>query len=194
MKQHCPGLLLFRLHRHKAHGRALRRLADRLRVRSVVLVPLHIGLHVHRRDQPHVVAEPRHLPAPMVSARASLHRHRAARLRNDEIEQLSPTQLPAKRHRSIGPSSINLKAALRQIDPDDANLFHGCLLLQGVRMHHHLGTSRCRREEASTPSFLSAVDMFLLGVPAGADSRIFGGRADRPASGKSGISPVAMAG
>jgi len=39
-EQHSPCLLLFGLHRHEAHGRTLRRLADRLRVRRVVLVRL----------------------------------------------------------------------------------------------------------------------------------------------------------
>ena len=29
-------------------------------------------------------------------------------------------------------STVKLKAALRQIDPDDVNLFHGCLLLWGL--------------------------------------------------------------
>ena len=38
--------------------------------------------------------------------------------------------------------------------PPSADLFHGCLLLQGVELQHHLGTFRRRREEASTPSFL----------------------------------------
>ena len=47
-----------------------------------------------------------------------------------------------------------MKAALRQINPDNGDLFHGCLPLQGVELQHHLGTFRCRREEASTPSFL----------------------------------------
>ena len=79
VEQHRPCLLLFPLHRHKAHGRALRRLADRLRVRRVVLLPFHERLHVDRRDQPHIVAELHNLSAPMVSARTGLHRHNAAR-------------------------------------------------------------------------------------------------------------------
>ena len=31
-----------------------------------------------------------------------------------------------------------------------------CRQILQVQMHHHLGTSRCRREETSTPSFLQA--------------------------------------
>ena len=41
VEQHRPCLLFFRLHRHEAHRRALRRLADRLCIRHVVLMPLH---------------------------------------------------------------------------------------------------------------------------------------------------------
>ena len=44
-EQHTLGLLLFRLYSHEAHGRALYRLADRLRVRRVVLLPLYERLH-----------------------------------------------------------------------------------------------------------------------------------------------------
>ena len=40
------------------------RLADRFRIRSVVLVPLDVGLHVLRRHQPHLVAQRAATPAP----------------------------------------------------------------------------------------------------------------------------------
>ena len=111
-------------------------------------------LHVDRRDQPHIVAELQNLPAPVVGARTGLHRHHASLLRAENVQQPLPAQLPAERDRAVRPSTMKLKAALRQINRDDGNLFHGCLLLQGVELQHHLGTCRCRREEASTPSFL----------------------------------------
>jgi len=50
-KQHGAGLLIFRLHGDKAHGRAQRRLHDRLGVRHVVLLTLDEGLHINRWDQ-----------------------------------------------------------------------------------------------------------------------------------------------
>ena len=151
-EQHPLCLLLFPLHRHEAHGRPLGRLADRLRVRRVVLLTLHEGLDIDRRDQPDLVAELADLAAPVMRARARLHRHHAVRLRGHKVQHLLPAQLPAERDRAVRPRAMHLKAALRQIDPDDANLVHGCLLLQVVSYNHHLGTLRCRREEASTPS------------------------------------------
>ena len=56
-EQHPAGLLLRRLHGHEAHGGTLCSLADRLRVRRVVLLPLHERLHVDRRDQLHIMTE-----------------------------------------------------------------------------------------------------------------------------------------
>ena len=142
----------FTLHGHDAHGRSLRCLAYRLRVRRVVLMPFDEGLHIDRRDQFHLVAELLGLPTPIVSARARFHRHRTARLRREEVEQLAPAQLLPERNRPVCVRPMQLKAVLRQIDPDDGNLLHGCLLPKVVRLRHHIGTSRCRREGASTPS------------------------------------------
>src|SRR5690606_19919 len=50
-------------------------------------------------------------------------------------------------------SPMNLEHVLCQVHADDANLSHGCPLLQLVLRHHELGTSRCRQgRAASTPS------------------------------------------
>ena len=151
-EQHPAGLLPLTLHGHDAHGRSLRCLAYRLRVRRVVLVPFDEGLHIDRRDQFHLVAELLGLPTPIVSARARFHRHRTARLRREEVKQLAPAQLLPERNRPVCVRPMQLKAVLRQIDPDDGNLLHGCLLPKVVRPRNHIGTSRCRREGASTPS------------------------------------------
>ena len=51
--QHHHALLLRGLHGNKAHGRPAHRLADRLGIGGVVLLPLDVGLHVGRRHQPH---------------------------------------------------------------------------------------------------------------------------------------------
>ena len=48
----CPVL-----HRHKAHPWPLRRFADRLSIRHVILLPLDEGLRVSGWDQPHRVAQ-----------------------------------------------------------------------------------------------------------------------------------------
>ena len=123
-KEHPLSLLRFRLDRHEVHGRTLRGFRDRLRVRRVVLVPLDEGLHVDRRNQPHLVTERLDLPAPVVGAGARLHRHRARRLRGEKTQQLPAAQLLAVRYRPVRLRPVYLKAALCQIDPDDANLLH----------------------------------------------------------------------
>ena len=53
----AAGLRRHALHRHKPHCRPLRRLADRLSVGSVVLLPLHERLDVFGRKQPYLMAE-----------------------------------------------------------------------------------------------------------------------------------------
>ena len=132
MEDHSPSLLRLRLHRHEAHGGTRGRLADCLRIGRVVLVALDERFHVDRRDQFHLVAELPDLPAPMMRARAGLHRHHAGRLRRQKWHDLGPRQLPAERNGSVRMRSMRLKTVLREINPDDANLFHGRLLLQGV--------------------------------------------------------------
>ena len=149
---HHACLLFLALHRHKVHGRTLRRLADRFRIRHVVLLPLHIRLHIDRRDQANLMTQLADLTAPVMRAPARFHRHRATRLRRQERQNLPTRQLPAERHRSIRSRAVKLIAVLRQVDPDDVNFDHGCLLPIGGYQHHHHGTSRCRRMEASNPS------------------------------------------
>src|SRR5439155_3246206 len=63
---HQPALLLGRLDLHKTHGRAANRLADRFRIGRVILVALDVSLHVLRRHQANLVAEPRQLTRPIM--------------------------------------------------------------------------------------------------------------------------------
>ena len=123
-KEHPLRLLRLGLDRHEVHGRSLRRFRDRLRVSRVVLAALDEGLHVDRGDQPHFVAERRDLPAPVVGTGARPHRYRTPRLRGEKAQQLPAAQLLPVRYRPIPVRPVYLKAALCQIDPDDANLFH----------------------------------------------------------------------
>src|SRR4028118_952532 len=78
----CPeyesgGLGLLTLGSHKAHGRALSRLADRLGISGIVLLALHERLHVSRRDQPDRMPERADLAGPMMGTAAGLHGDRA---------------------------------------------------------------------------------------------------------------------
>src|SRR4051794_2565695 len=142
-------LLCLLLHRHKAHPRPLRRFADRLSIRHVILLPLDKGLHISGWDQPHRVAQLAKLPRPVVRPPTSLQRHKTGRLPREKLEHLGPHQALAEHHPAgrIGP--VRLKYPLRNIKPYRASLAHGRLLwwlLNTITLAH-----RCRRG-ASTPS------------------------------------------
>ena len=142
-------LLCLVLHRHKAHPRPLRRFADRLSIRHIILLPLDKGLHVSGWDQPHRVAQLAKLSRPVVRPATSLQRHKTARLPREKLEHLGPHQALAEHHPAgrIGP--VRLKYPLRNIKPYRASLAHGRLpwwLLNTTTLAH-----RCRRG-ASTPS------------------------------------------
>ena len=100
-EQHALRLLLPRLYRHETHRRPRGRLADRLGVGGVVLLPLHERLHVDRRDQLHLMTELLELSAPVVRARTGLHRYDASRLRRHEAQHLVATPVLA----SLTPAS-----------------------------------------------------------------------------------------
>src|SRR5690606_26127393 len=97
----------------------------------IVLLPLDERLDVDRRDQPHDMTELLDLPAPEMRGGAGLRCHGAGRHLRQKGEELRPPQLSAKDHTSVRRRAVNLERALRQIDADYANLFHGCPLLPG---------------------------------------------------------------
>ena len=88
-KHQTRRLLLFALHRHKPHARALRRFADRLGIDRVVLLPLHKRLYIGGRDQPNFMAKLGELTGPVMRSTTCLQRYRATRLGCEEIQQLS---------------------------------------------------------------------------------------------------------
>jgi hypothetical protein len=64
--EHEAALLLDRLGRHEPHVGSRDRLANRLRVRGVVLLPLDVGLHIGRRHQSHCMPQRLQFARPMV--------------------------------------------------------------------------------------------------------------------------------
>ena len=76
-EQHALRLPLRALRRHEPHRRPRRRLADGLRVRRVVLPPLHERLHISRRHQanlePHRPQLPARCRAPPQASIATMH-------------------------------------------------------------------------------------------------------------------------
>src|SRR3954449_1233653 len=142
-------LLCLVLHRHKAHPRPLRRFANRLSIRHIILLPLDEGLHVSGWDPPHRVAQLAKLPRPVVRPATSLQRHKTARLPREKLEHLGPHQALAEHHPAGRISPVRLKYPLRNIKPYRASLAHGRLpwwSLNTTTLAH-----RCRRG-ASTPS------------------------------------------
>ena len=129
-EQHPLRLLLRALHRHEPHPRPRRRLADGLRVRRVVLLPLHERLHIRRRDDADLEPHRQQLPAPVVGASAGLHRHRAGPALRYLLKEPIPRHLLSERRRPVLAGPVELEAPLAKIDPDHANLLHcGCPFL-----------------------------------------------------------------
>src|SRR4029450_9605443 len=74
-ESHRLALLFRAFDCDKAHGRAGRCLGDRLRVSSIILLPLHKGLHILRSDQTYFKAKFADLSSPIMSTGASFHSH-----------------------------------------------------------------------------------------------------------------------
>ena len=71
--QHKSGLLLDRFDRHETHAWSRHRLTNCCGIGSVVLRPLHVGLHVSSWHQPHCMAKLRQLACPVVGCSTRLN-------------------------------------------------------------------------------------------------------------------------
>src|SRR5918998_3065885 len=150
--QRQRGLLLDRLDRDKAHGRAGDRLADRLRIASVGLASLHVRLDVGRRHQPNLVTEADQLARPVMARAAGLHADKAGRELAEERDHLRSSQSPPDDHLSRAADRVNLKDVLGQVEADGRDLHRGGSKLV-LRDSTTLALQR-RKREPSTPSAL----------------------------------------
>src|SRR3954449_9620804 len=112
--------------------RMLGRFADRLGIRHVVLVPLHVRLDVGRRDQAHGVAQLAELTRPVMRPGAGLHRYDAGGLGGEEFEHLRPHQALAEHHTAGRVCPVRLENPLRNVQSDRVSLPHGRLLKWSV--------------------------------------------------------------
>jgi hypothetical protein len=94
------------------------RFADRRRVGRVVLVAPHIGLHMRRRDQLHLMPERQQLPPPMMRRGARFHRHHARRQFAEKSDEPPARQLARDDDLALRIDGVNLKDLFRQIEPD----------------------------------------------------------------------------
>src|SRR6516162_3292977 len=150
VQQH-GSLLVSRLDRHKAHRRALDRLANRFRIGGIVLIALDVRLHVLRRHQSHLVAKRAQLPRPVVRRRARLQANQTARQSTEERQNLRTPKLLAQNRRSLCIDPVHLKNMLRQVQSDRSNLAHGWLpfAADSITAVWHSDAAR----GPSTPSF-----------------------------------------
>jgi hypothetical protein len=139
--QQCRRLLLCRLDRHKSHGRARNRLANRFRIGGIILVALDVRLHVLRRHQPYLVPKRSELARPVVRRCTRFQPNQTARNLAEERQNLRTPKLLAQNRRSLCIDSVHLKNMLRQVQSDRRNLAHGWLPFLVIRQKHQLGTS-----------------------------------------------------
>ena len=91
--EHQATPLLWRLGR-ESRMFALVTVADRLRVRGIVLLPFDVGRYVGRRHQSHGVAERLELPRPMVRRGAGFNAYQAWRQFLKERQDIAALHLP----------------------------------------------------------------------------------------------------
>src|SRR5215471_1675748 len=139
VQQH-GSLLVSRLDRHKAHRRALNRLADRFRIGGIMLIALDVRLHILRRHQSHLVVKRAQLPRPVVRRRARLQANQTGRQSTEERQNLRTPKLLAQNRRSLCIDPVHLKNMLRQVQSDRSNLAHGWLPFAADSIRQQFGT------------------------------------------------------
>lgn len=133
-EHHGRALGLFALHRNEAHRRPQCRLADRLGIGRIILLPLHEGLDVSGWDQPNVMAKLADLTTPEMSAAAGFHRNDAGRELAEKLQHLCAPQLLAQDRTTTAVGPMHLKHILRPVIISDMTA-----LLCGS-LQTHLGT------------------------------------------------------
>ena len=91
--EHQRALLLGALNRHEAHRRPCDCLADRSGIGSIVLAALHVGLHLARWHQSHIVAKLSQLASPVLRRGARLHADEARQQLAEKLKHLAASKL-----------------------------------------------------------------------------------------------------
>ena len=113
------GLPVRALDPHEPHVRALDRLADRLGVRTVVLVGLDVRLDELRGHELRIVPHGQHVPAPLVGPAAGFHAHHARCQVGQERLQLRRLQLPVNAGAARLVNAVDMDRVLRKVDADE---------------------------------------------------------------------------
>jgi hypothetical protein len=114
-------LLLGRLDRHKPHGRAAHRFADRFGVDRIVLAALDVWLDVLRRQQNHLMPQAAQPPRPVVRGAARLEPDARRRQLGEDFLDLAAPDLPPQHRLLALVNSMNLKDMLGRIQTNSDN-------------------------------------------------------------------------
>ena len=117
--QHEGCLLIHRLDRNKTHRRPLDGFADRLGIRCIILLTLHIGFDELRRHQANLMTKSRQLACPMVSRGTGFHADKCRFRGGEEINNLVPAKLALQTHLLRHINAMSLKYVLGQVQPDN---------------------------------------------------------------------------
>ncbi|OSM06269.1 hypothetical protein MAIT1_05127 [Magnetofaba australis IT-1] len=114
-------------------------------------MPLHVGLHILRRHQTHIMPISLKFPRPMVGAATGFHPHQARRQLRHVLQELVSFQSLLENAFAARIHAMQLKHALAQINTQYPYLSvfdmiaHGPLRLRlDGKTHHHLGPLRGR--------------------------------------------------
>ena len=101
------------------------RLADRLGIGGVGLVPLDVGLDVLRRYEPDLVAKSGQLPSPVMGARAGLHSDDAGWQFGEKVKQPAARHPSADDHLAGSIDAVRLKHRLGKVKTDTHGIHGG---------------------------------------------------------------------
>src|SRR3984957_13551201 len=123
--RHQCGLLVLALDGDETHVWPRHRLADRRRIRRVILAALDIGLHVNRRREFHLVAHRAKPPRPIMRRAASLHADRARLDLGKEFDDPRTAQFTFRGGTIFALQRVDLKGILGDVDANSDIFPHG---------------------------------------------------------------------
>ena len=129
--QHEDALRLWALDRNEPRRRPRDGLADRSRIRGIILLSAQIGFDIGGRDQADLMAESHERARPMVSRRAGLQSDQARGKGFEETWNLAAPQRLAQDDLSTSVDRVQLEDVLCDIKADRGNLRHDEWLLSG---------------------------------------------------------------
>ena len=118
--RHQRGLLVLALDGDETHVRPRHRLANRRRIRRVILAALDIGFHVNRRREFHLVAHRAKPPRPIMRRAASLHADRARLDLGEEFDDPRTAQFTFRGGTIFALQRVDLKGILGDVDANSA--------------------------------------------------------------------------